>query len=436
LTDERVNRETARKSKIDGDLYIESGRVEADDDKLTVSGVIRCERDCELIGDIEAGELVSDRGDVFISGSLSTQKIEIRDGRLETTGSVTTEELRVSKSIQIGGDLKTDNARIGGSAEIIGNANANRLRIGGSLRTDRDVETESLNVGGSTRIEGNLKSVYIDVGGSFKANTVEAEEVDLGGSFTSYGPVKLESIRVGGTVKVGGGTINRRIDVGGTFHSSEHLEFGDINVGGTVKLEAGGTGKGVDVGGTLSSDGLLKFKKIDVGGTVKLNDGGSGEDVSVGGTMRCRGDLIIENRLKVGGKITVDGVITANNARIGGKIEVDKIITQQYIETSNLYTRDGAKSTRIEIDRRGKVKGPLVAEIVTIKDRASVEDIYADRIQLRRGCRAANLYGRVIWIDTGCEVDSVVYTEELRADGSVRIRQGSQKRDELPEPPL
>ena len=54
MTDEKVYRETARKGTIEGDLYVENGRVEAEEDKLIVTGVIRCERDCELIGNIEA----------------------------------------------------------------------------------------------------------------------------------------------------------------------------------------------------------------------------------------------------------------------------------------------------------------------------------------------------------------------------------------------
>ena len=140
--------------------------------------------------------------------------------------------------------------------------------------------------------------------------------------------------------------------------------------------------------------------------------------------MKCKGDLNIHNHLKVGGKIAVDGDVNADSIRVGGKLEADKVVAQKYIETSILYTRNGATATRIEIERRGKVRGPLVGEIVTIKDRAEVEDIHADRIQLRRGCRAGNLYGRVIWIDTGCDVESVTYTEELRSDSSVRIRHG------------
>jgi cytoskeletal protein CcmA (bactofilin family) len=156
----------------------------------------------------------------------------------------------------------------------------------------------------------------------------------------------------------------------------------------------------------------------------------------VGGTLRVYGDLTLSNRLKVGGKVAVDGTLEASSVRVGGKIEADKIIAEQFIETSTLKTRYGAKATRIEIERRGSVYGPLVGEIVTLKDRVSAEDIHADRIQLRGGCKAGNLYGRIVRIDSQCEVDSVTYTEELRADSSVKIRNGSRKSEKLPDPPI
>jgi cytoskeletal protein CcmA (bactofilin family) len=230
--------------------------------------------------------------------------------------------------------------------------------------------------------------------------------------------------------------VKGRIDVGGTLKSSEYLEFGDINVGGTVKLENGGSGQLIDVGGTFSSEGALRFTRIDVGGTVKLEGGAEGEDLSVGGTLKSGGDFTLSNRLKVGGSVSVDGVLRIASVRVGGKIEADKIYAEQFIETSSISTRYGAKATRIEIERKGIVRGPLVGEIITLKDRAEAEDVYADRIQLRGGCRAGNLYGRVIRIDSRCDVESVTYTEELRADDSVRIRNGSQKSEKLPEPPI
>ena len=68
MTDERIYRESAKLGAIDGDLYIEDGRVEATDGKISVTGAIRCERDCELVGEVEAREIYSPWGDVYVRG--------------------------------------------------------------------------------------------------------------------------------------------------------------------------------------------------------------------------------------------------------------------------------------------------------------------------------------------------------------------------------
>ena len=436
MTDERVYRESAKMGPIDGDLYIEDGRVEATDGKLTVKGAIRCERDCELVGEIEAREIYSPRGDVYVRGSVKVERIELKHGRLNVTGSLESGEIRVSKSMDIGGELKSDNARVGGSLEVTGNVEAGKIKVGGTFHANRDAKVDYVDVGGSYTVLGKVTSRSIDIGGTLRTNEIEAEDIDVGGTFTAEGPATVESIKVGGTVKLSGGKVKRRIDVGGTLKSSEFIDFGDINVGGTVKLEGGGKGQLIDVGGTLSSDEHLSFTRIDVGGTVSLDRGADGEDLTVGGSLKSRGDFTLSNRLKVGGRASVEGTLKVNSVRVGGRIEADKVLAEQFIETSDIRTRYGAKATRIEIERRGTVRGPLIGDIVTLKERAEADDIYADRIQLRGRCSAGNLYGRIIRIDSRCELQSVTYTEELSADGSVIIRGGSQKSEKLPDPPI
>ena len=118
MTDEKVYRETARMSTIEGDLYIENGRVEAEEEKLIVTGVIRCERDCELVGDIETTELFSHRGDVLLRGSIKSDKIELRHGRLDVSKSVITNEVRVDKSLKVDENLKAGLIRVGGSINV------------------------------------------------------------------------------------------------------------------------------------------------------------------------------------------------------------------------------------------------------------------------------------------------------------------------------
>ena len=75
-------------------------------------------------------------------------------------------------------------------------------------------------------------------------------------------------------------------------------------------------------------------------------------------------------------------------------------------------------------------------QVVIAKERSELEDVWADEIQLRSRTRAGHLYGRRVHLENGCEVEGVTYTEELRSDPSVRMRNVPQKVEKLPEPPF
>jgi cytoskeletal protein CcmA (bactofilin family) len=264
---------------------------------------------------------------------------------------------------------------------------------------------------------------------------VLVEDVDVGGSFKANDTADIESIDVGGTVRLSGGRVARILEVGGSLKSSEPLEFGDLDVGGTISL-SGGEGGDISVGGTLRSDGELRFKNINVGGTVKIDGDAEGENVSVGGTCKVYGNLSLSERLRVGGRAAVDGHVKADSIRVGGKLEAYKAEAEKSIEASVLRTRHGAKATRIEIGRKGEVRGPLIGQIVVAKERSELEDVWADEIQLRSRARAGHLYGRRVHLEHGCEVEGVTYTEELRSEPSVRMRNVPQKAEKLPDPPF
>ena len=126
----------------------------------------------------------------------------------------------------------------------------------------------------------------------------------------------------------------------------------------------------------------------------------------------------------------------ADSIRVGGKLEADKAEAEKFIETSVLRTRLGAKAKRIELGRRGEARGPLIGEVVVVKERCSVEDVWGDEIQLRGRAQARRLYGRKVHVEHGCDVESVVYTEELRSEPSVRMGTPPQKAEKLPDPPF
>ncbi|MCJ7732603.1 hypothetical protein MUP51_09845, partial [Candidatus Bathyarchaeota archaeon] len=158
MTDERVIRETVRRGTVTGDLIIEDGRVEAENGKLQVTGAIRCERDCELIGEVEAAEVFSRTGDVTVRGSLKAGKVELKDGRLNVSESLISEEIRVSKSLDVGGELQSDSVRVGGSLEVKGDVVAGRVKVGGTFHADRNSKVDYVDVGGSYSVYGKASS--------------------------------------------------------------------------------------------------------------------------------------------------------------------------------------------------------------------------------------------------------------------------------------
>ncbi|MCK4439292.1 hypothetical protein KAV47_09455, partial [Candidatus Bathyarchaeota archaeon] len=105
-------------------------------------------------------------------------------------------------------------------------------------------------------------------------------------------------------------------------------------------------------------------------------------------------------------------------------------------EANVLRTRHGAKATRIEIGRKGEARGPLIGQVVIAKERSELEDVWADEIQLRSRVRAGYLYGRRVHLEQGCEVEGVTYTEDLRTETSVKMRNAPQKAEKLPDPPF
>jgi len=169
---------------------------------------------------------------------------------------------------------------------------------------------------------------------------------------------------------------------------------------------------------------------------VKRGGAARGREVEVGGALRSEGVLILEDRLRVGGRVSVSRELEAGEIRVGGKVEAYSVVARKFIETTDLITTRGGKAARIEVGKRGEVEGPLVGQVIIVKDRSRVEDIHGDDVQVRGGCRTGSIYGRRVRIEGGCDVDSVQFTESLRADPSVRFRTAPQKTEKLPDPPL
>ncbi|MGD2200687.1 MAG: hypothetical protein PVJ38_03515 [Candidatus Bathyarchaeota archaeon] len=438
--DIKVTRRTSKEiNRVDGDLYIDDATVKAGrpGGVIEVSGMTEYRNDCFIESGLETDRLRGSGGDIVVDGDLTAKNsIRIRHGELEVRGDLETIKLDVDRRVKVSGNMKTDLARVGGSLRVKGDTKAARVDVGGSFKVDSDADVGEIDVGGSVKVEGSTKSGLINVGGTFKGyGPVEAEKIDVGGSVKLEDKADVEEIDVGGSVKVVRGRTGD-VKVGGSFKAREPINFSTIKVGGSVKI-AGGIGGHVDVGGSFKSDGDLTFQTIDVGGTVKIDGSGKGGNIDVGGTVRVRGDLDLQDELKVGGKADIGGVLKARVVRVGGRVEGEKIEAQDLIKTNTLRTRLGAKAGEIDIGRRGEAEGPLIAGRVLVRERARVEDVYADTVYLRRGSRAVNIYARKVTVENRCIITGQVkFTEEVNIDRDARLSYEPEKVESLPEPPF
>lgn len=111
----------------------------------------------------------------------------------------------------------------------------------------------------------------------------------------------------------------------------------------------------------------------------------------------------------------------ATEVEVGGKVETEK----------------GTKADRFEIGKRGRIRGPLVAERVKIGDKAEADDIYAGELQMGDDASARNIYAKRAILGSDCRVSGeLLYVEELRVGEDLRSQSEPKKVERLPEPPI
>ncbi len=72
--------------------------------------------------------------------------------------------------------------------------------------------------------------------------------------------------------------------------------------------------------------------------------------------------------------------------------------------------------------------GPIRARKVRVRERAQVDDVWAEEITLEEGARAKSLYGLRIYLERGCTVSGEVrYVEELTAEEGVKLAKEPQR---------
>ncbi len=392
---------------VEGNLELDNCRsvVPQQGKEIVVTGDVYVRGETLFEGSLRAHSLQGrSRDTITIDGDLTVETVaENRKGSLRITGSAKGQTLQAGGSLVVDKDIVCGAAKGGGSVKVGGNANAGRLSGGGSVSVRGDVTAERVSAGGSVKIGGRSEIEEFSAGGAGKANDGKIEKVSVGGSFKAEGAIEIDEIDVGGSIRVGHGSKVRSIDVGGTFKSDGDLTFEEIDVGGTVVIGGAATGRTIDVGGKVSTDGPLNL---------------SG-DLEVGGTVVIGGDLTCEQKIKVGGKIEVEGKIHTFRIIVGGVIDAD------YVKAT-----DGFR-----IGRRSEVSCNVESPEILVRERARMKSLYGDDIRIEERARIRSIYGRKIYIEREAVITGeVLYTESCEAERDVEFAEEPRKVDSLPPP--
>jgi len=395
-------RATVTLGSVEGDITVENGAIvkgEGASPKVNASGIVTCDGNCKFECSLTAEEFEGE-GDITVEGDLEVKgNIEVSDGQLNVLGKMNANDVEVDRTLTVEKDLNATHVDVGGSLEVRGNVTAETIDVGGSFMGFGEVKVDSIDVGGAVEIESK----------------VEAKRMDVGG----------KAIVKGGRIE--------EVDVGSSFEAEDSLEFTSIDVGGAVRLTGKNVGGDIDVGGSCKVDGDLKFGRIDVGGVTEISGTAEGESLDVGGTVRIGASLRLSGRLDIGGKIEVEGDLFASEIDVGGSVKAKKITAGKVWAGGSIITEDGVQAHYVEIGRRGKVEGPVYADEVLVRERATVSDVNAKSIEMEKQAQARNLYGEKIHIESGCQIfGEVKYTRSLETEKGVKIAKPPEKVEKLP----
>lgn len=358
-----------------------------------------------------------------------------------------------------------------GSASVDCGLESENLRVerSGRLRVNGDLSVKmSLDVSNSVEVSGTLKAESIDVGGRVKAGSVScqkmrvggtaevlhllrAELVEIGGKLDAHGPVESKELRVGGKAKVGGGTVSGIVDVGGRFESSSRLDFNELRVHGVGSLGADSRGKKVSISGKFDSRGPLQCDQLDISGVASVAGDCSASSVNVNGKLDISGSLAASDHLAVQGMANVRGVYTGSSVRVRGGLSAEEAVLTGAADVSGeVRTSKGLKAKSIVIRTGTRCSGPIIGEEVDVGSSgpgvsahfwgqrirlqlgtSQVEDVYASRVVVGPGSRARRVFGEVVELGSGCDIEEVAYVKGIKVGDHVKIARPVRKVDKL-----
>jgi len=288
------------------------------------------------------------------------------------------------------------------------------------------------------------------------SESLEADLVEVGGKIEARGKLNVRELRVGGKAEVGGGAITGTINVGGKFESSSSLDFGELQVFGMSSLAGGSRGRKIVASGKLEANGDLECDLIEIAGVAVVSGDCKAVRAYVKGKLEVEGSFTTSELLDVYGAAEVDATFSGERLVVKGKFSAQKaMVTNDAAIYGDFETRDGLRAKSVLVGTGTRCAGPIVAETVEVGQSgpgvsgffwgqrlrvqagtSEVEDVYASKVVIGAGSRAGRIFAESVDLESGCDVDGVTYTRELRVADHVKIAHPAMKVDKLKEPPL
>jgi cytoskeletal protein CcmA (bactofilin family) len=399
---------TAVLERVEGDLEVGNGaRIRAAQGNLVaVTGEARFKGNATIECDFECERLTVERwGKLSVHGNLSVH------GRLDVSNEVVVKGVMKAEDIDVGG-------RIGA-----GSVSCKRMRVGGMA----DI-VESL----------------------------DADLAEVGGKIEAGGKLNVGELRVGGKAEIGGGTIKGIINVGGMFESSSALEFGDLQVFGKCSLGGDSKGKKISASGKIEAKGRLECEQVEIAGLASFLGDCKATRIEVKGKLHVDGSLSVSDRLDVLGEARMTRGFEGDFLNVSGRFAAERAIVNRSAEVyGQAETQKGLKADSVVVRSGSSCEGPIIAKSVEVGSSgpsvsgfllgqrlriqagtSRVGDVYASRVVIGAGSRARWIYAENVELGSGCDVEGVAYTSELKVADHVSIANPVQKVDMLKEPSL
>ncbi|MDI6904687.1 MAG: hypothetical protein QMD13_04250 [Candidatus Bathyarchaeia archaeon] len=225
-----------------------------------------------------------------VSGSGKVHIEGIGDIRISGSGSVSSEEIKISGSGSIPGGIKVGRISCSGSVSIEGSAEAEEMCFSGSASVAGDEKAKSLSASGSFSVGGEVKGSLMKVAGSCKVGKkVELEDaLRVHGSLKVLGDVKAKNtVELHGRFDVNGKIITENFEAE-LNRLESHVRKGieAVNVSVKKKGVEGLVLFGIPIFGRILRNGKFYTTDIVAKGRVYMEnvccDNVYGRDVTIG----------------------------------------------------------------------------------------------------------------------------------------------------------